>query len=89
MGSSREHTGVLEPFSALWVGGGYKNLGVCVCNYPLLMNQRNGVNLLSASTALGSEDSQGMTAQLGAPTSLGRGVRQETSHQKHKVIPEI
>ena len=78
MGSSRERTGVLDLLSALRVGGGYKSLGVCVCDCPLLMNQRNSVNLLSASTALGSEDSQGMTAQLGAPTCLGRGVRQET-----------
>ena len=89
MGSSRERTGVLELLSALWVGGGCKNLGVCVCNCPLLMNQRNSVNLLSAGTTLGSEDSQVMTAQLGAPTFLGRGVRQETSHQQHKVTPEI
>ena len=62
---------MLELLSALWVGGGYKNLGVCVSDCPLQMNQRNGVNLLRAGTALGSEDSQVMTAQPGAPETQG------------------
>lgn len=35
---------------------------------------------------LGTEHSKVMTALLGAPTSLGKGLRQETSHQICKVI---